>query len=210
MMREEGQITMVAGKVRSGKSAWTKQRLKRYSRIIAWDAKGEYAELRGWRRFDSLADLARACKETPGPGRFAYVPKAAEMVPGSAAFDRWARLAYTWVQVAPCAVVAEELADVTNPGKAPPGWGQLIRKSLVYGADIYAISQRPAESDKTAFGNAARIVCFQLVRVADQRYMAGEMGIDVTELIGLQKLDFVESNLDQNTKKRGRLAFKTR
>ena len=36
-----------------------------------------------------------------------------------------ARCAFTWTNAA---VAAEETADVTSPSKAPPNWGQLIRR----------------------------------------------------------------------------------
>lgn len=83
------------------------------------------------------------------------------------------------------AVVIEETSDVTTPGKAPEHYGVLIRRGLKYGCSIYAISQRPAESDKTTFGNAGMVHCCRLSLPRDVRYMAEVMGCDPGHIAAL-------------------------
>lgn len=206
--RNDGKIIIVSGKSRSGKSAYTKDELNQYQRCIAWDAKGEYGRLAGWTVVNSLAELVAYCIEKGSkPGKVAYKPKGHEMVPGSPTFDQWARIALEWTKVEPATAVAEELADVSSSGKASPGWGQLVRKGLEYGGDIYAVMQRPAEADKTVFGNASEIVSFMLVRANDKAYMAQEMGTTPDELPA-QPLHYYRAMLDENQFEKAVLQFK--
>jgi hypothetical protein len=107
-------------------------------------------------------------------------------------FDAFCRLAWVWVRVAPGVLVIEELADVTSPGKAPPAWGEIVRKGLRYGPHIYALTQRPAESDKTVIGNASVIHCHRMARSMDRAYMARELDIAQDQLDALKPLDFIE------------------
>ncbi|MCL1072999.1 hypothetical protein [Shewanella dokdonensis] len=87
-------------------------------------------------------------------------------------FEFWAACAFAWCNAC---IVAEELADVTTAGKAPPHWGQVVRRGRARGlAPIFAITQRPSESDKTTVGNATLVRCGRLNRANDRKYMAQE------------------------------------
>src|SRR3569623_2110456 len=55
------------------------------------------------------------------------------------AFDLWARAAFAWGN---CTAVAEELAGVTTPGKAPPGWHQLVSRGRKRGIEVIGETQR--------------------------------------------------------------------
>lgn len=189
-------ITVVVGSSGSGKSRWVKRQVERAPRVLVYDTDAEYCELPGFQRIDRARDLMRKLARA-ARGRFAFVPAnphAPEL------FDLWARAAFAWGN---CAAVAEELADVTAPGKAPPGWGMLVRRGRKRGVRVFAITQRPSESDKTAIGNATRLHVGALARALDRAYMARELDIDELHLAELAPLQFIERDRVRGTLTRG-------
>lgn len=196
--RRDGLLVLTVGASGSGKTAWVNRQTAKARRLLAWDIEGQHTA--GAEVVRSRVRLAEIAND-PGPGRYAYIPASVRD------FDFWARCAFLWVRRAPGVVVAEELADVTTPGKAPDGWGMLVRRGRKYGADIYAITQRPAESDKTAVGNAAIIHCCRMSRAQDRRYMAAEMDLQEREIAGLKGLDWVEKDMRTGKVRRGTLRF---
>jgi len=122
-----------------------------------------------------------------------------------ATFDTFCRLAWVWLRVnaragQSVAIVVEEMADVTTPGKAPPAWGEIVRKGLRFGPRIYALTQRPAESDKTVVGNANLLHCHAMARADDARYMARELrvGPELVDALRLDRFEWLE--LDRRTR----------
>lgn len=202
--RENGVLTAVAGASRFGKTGWVKQQIKTAKRLLIWDIRGEYIAKGefGWpgcERIDNIPELAKRLKETATTGaRIAYWGNLKD-------FQAWSDLAYAWGQYWPAVIVGEEIADVTNPAKAPEGWGQLIRKGLYYGNHIYAVTQRPAEADKTVWGNASVTHCHGMVLPTDVEYMARMMGVEPGVISGLAKLEFIERVSGEKTVKRGKL-----
>ncbi|MCL1144469.1 hypothetical protein L2747_00350 [Shewanella marinintestina] len=56
------------------------------------------------------------------------------------------------------AVVAEQTTDITSLSKAPYWWGLLICKGRARGlSPIFALTQRPAESDKTSHAGSKEL-----------------------------------------------------
>ncbi len=212
--RQDGSLTYVTGKSRSGKSAWVKAQIAKDPRIIVFDIKAEYSEQMGYKVVHHLVELVDLLQATPGPLKVAFRP----MQPAKE-FGIWSKAAFTWCKLSPCTILAEELADVTTPAKAPDGWGQLCRQAQGFGAKIYAITQRPSESDKTALGNASLIHCCSMVRAADRDYMAREMDVPLTEIAALlDPLDdqgnptkgphYIEKCLKTKKHQVGKLTFK--
>lgn len=191
------QVIVVCGSSGSGKSGWVKHRVAAKPRAIAWDVDDEYSGIRGWRRIDNLVELVRTLQRSP-TGRFAFVPKSL------AQFELWARAAFAWGE---CAAIAEELADVTSPGKAPAGWGQLVRRGRKRAIELYAVTQRPSESDKTVFGNATLFHVCALARDADRAYMARELDVDQARIDELRPLAYIEKNRVTGTLEAGNLVF---
>lgn len=175
-------ITLVCGASGSGKTAWLIQRIRRAKRVLVWDMKGEYARDHGFALLSDKSQLVDALRRSK-VGRFAF----RSIVPAD--FDFFCRAAYAWGK---CIVIAEELADVTTPGKAPLGWGMVVRRGRDRSLEVYGVTQRPAESDKTVIGNATLIHCAMLPRFADRQYMAREMDIDVEKIAALKPLEWVE------------------
>jgi hypothetical protein len=182
--RREGRLYCVTGATRSGKTLWTAQEVAPASRLLVWDLLGEWAARYRCRRIGSLRELAAAID---GRERIAFHR------PGMVEdFDAFCRLAFIFAQLRPGVVVIEETATVTSPGRAPPAWGDLVRMGLRYGVDLYALTQRPAESDKTAFGNASVIHCGRAVTPRDRATVAQYLDVPVSDVAQLQPLEFIE------------------
>lgn len=200
---DDGRLVVVGGASRSGKTAYVRKRTAADRRIIAWDPEDQWAQLRGWRRVTTRKELLKAI-EGKGRLQLAYV------VGGDlkAEFDFWAGcVQYAGRYVEPLVCVAEELADVTTPAKAPGNWGILLRRGLKRGITIYAISQRWAEADKTAIGNASEFVLFRQASGDDVLYLSRKTRVPATELENLKPLDFVHYDAATGAIERGRLRF---
>lgn len=172
--------------------------------MLVWDPQGSWPADPDNRvkAISSLVDLVAMAKHNAGPKRVAFVGHYSK-----ATFQSWARCAYLWGVLAPCTAVAEELAMVTNPGKAPAGWHRLVSGGLKYGIDIIAITQRPSESDSTVMGNATRLRCFRMQRKRDREMMAGELDIPVEKITRLAPLHYVERMAGCAEIVEGRLTF---
>jgi hypothetical protein len=123
-------------------------------------------------------------------------------------FNYWAEcVMYAGRYVEPLSCIAEELADVTTPGKAPEKWGILVRRGLKRGISIYAISQRWAEADKTAVGNASEFILFRQSSGDDIRYLSRKARVTFEDLDGLQQLEYVQKCAITGNLQRGKLKF---
>lgn len=202
-MSDDGRLVVVGGASRSGKTAFVKRAILKVPRVFAWDCEDQFSALRGWHRVASRAALLEAAKR-PGRAKVAYVP-AGDL---SAEFEFFASCCmYAGRFVEPLTVIAEELADVSTPAKAPGAWGVLVRRGLKRGITIYAISQRWSEADKTAFGNASDYVIFRQSSADDVRYIARKTRIDEAEINALKPLQFVHLDAYTQEVKRGMLKF---
>jgi hypothetical protein len=175
---EDGRLVVAGGKSRSGKTTWTEKQVRasKLGRALAWDPEDQWSQLPGWTRVTKAGDLARMLGD--GKMKVAFVPG----LDYKKDFQLFCKLAFNWGdKFGPFDLIAEELADVTPPGKAIGAWGTLLRRGLKRGINIYAISQRWQEADKTAIGNASQIVMFSMLP-RDQKYMSKETGIPLDEL----------------------------
>lgn len=203
MKTADGRLYVVAGASRSGKTAWVRQQIAGARRVMVWDVEGQFSELPGFERVTSRAALWAAAQRG-GSVKVAYVAG------GNLAeeFNFWAGcVQYAGRYVAPVAAVAEELADVTTPAKAPGNWGVLLRRGLKRGIVLYAISQRWAEADKTAVGNASEFVIFRQSSGDDVRYLSRKTRVPEAEIDGLKPLEFVRYDAHLQKSTRGKLRF---
>lgn len=199
----DGRLIVIGGASRSGKTAYTKRQVQKLKRVVAWDAEDQWAHLPGWQRVTSKAEFLRLIR-LPGSFKLAYVPGGDLQKQ----FDFWAGcVQYAGRYVAGLTCIAEELADVTSPAKAPGNWGILLRRGLKRGITIYAISQRWAEADKTAVGNASEFVLFMQSSGDDVRYLSKKTRIPEAELSGLSQLEFVRYDVLTKQVERGKLKF---
>lgn len=187
MQTNDGRIVIVSGKSRSGKTVYVERRTRTEKRVFVWDSEDQWSKLRGYQRVTTRAELARLADKS-GPCKVAYV--ASDNL--AAEFGFFAQCAFHWGRYhGGGVVIAEELADVTTTAKAPGHWGVLIRRGLKRGLTLYCISQRWAEADKTAFGNASEFVCFMAASFDDVKYLERKTRIPGTTLEGLRPLEYV-------------------
>lgn len=203
MKTNDGALYVIAGASRSGKTAWTRKQTAKDRRLFAWDPEDQWAQLPGWRKVTTRSALLESAQR-PGGCRVAYVAggKLADE------FDFWCGcVQYAGRYVEPLTCIAEELADVTTPSKAPGNWGILLRRGLKRGISIYAISQRWAEADKTAVGNASAFVLFRMSSGDDIAYMSRKTRVPLENLDGLKPLEWVKFNALTGEVERGKLRF---
>lgn len=206
MKTQDGRLYVIAGASRSGKTAWTVRQVKAARRVFAWDPEAQWCDLPGWRKVTTRAGMLAAA-QSPGPQRVAYVAGGAL----AAEFDFWAGcVMYAGRYVAPLEAVAEELADVTTPAKAPGNWGILIRRGLKRGITLRCISQRWSEADKTAVGNASDFVIFRQSSGDDVRYLSRKTRVQEGEINDLAPLQFVHMDALTGEISRGKVTFSKR
>jgi len=208
---KDGEITVISGMSGSGKSAYAIRQHRESKRLIVWDPEDDMAAKMKAKRITSAAALTVALLDEAqgGPGRWCYVPRSLGGAAMAHEFGFFCRVAMAWaVHYGPCDVIVEELADVSTAGKAPEGWGQLVRRGRKWGINTTAISQRWAESDKTTFGNAARVVIFRAASLPDASYISSRTGAaSAQEVMDLQILHFLEVNRKTGHQCRGAIKF---
>lgn len=202
MAKIEGEAGLFSGQSRYGKTTAVIEHVKRHApgardRILVYSPKEQLDDYIARLGAKHVARSRRGLidvlhKLGPEPGIVVYIPRR------RAEFGYWCRCAHWWAKQGfrkgrHSTVIAEELADVTTPAKAPEGWGELVRQGLGYGANVYGVSQRPAESDKTLPGNATFIHTHYLRRTGDRRYMAEEMDTDPDRIRALAKYQWLEA-----------------
>lgn len=203
MKTEDGKLYVVSGASRSGKTAWTRKATRPSRRVCAWDPEDQWAQLPGWKKVTTRPQLREAMMK-PGPWKIAFVAG------GDLAeeFNFWAQMVfYAGRYIAPLDAIAEELADVTSPGKAPGHWGILLRRGLKRGINIYAISQRWNEADKTAVGNATVFILFRQSSGDDIVYLSRKTRVKTEELEGLQQLEYIERSAITGEQRHAKLKF---
>lgn len=197
--RPDGSLTVITGATGSGKTLYALTVAKAAPRLIVWDVEGQYRDQAQCQAAQSRADLVRLARD----GRVRRI--AYQAPPSPAEFEFFCRVAWLWLQLAPAVVIVEELADVTSPAKAPATWGVIVRRGRKYGAKVLAVTQRPAESDKSCIGNAAAIVCFRASRAQDRDYMARELDVPADRVAALRPLEYLRRDLKTGEVRPGRV-----
>lgn len=200
-MRPDGSLILLLGVSRSGKSVYLKALLEKFKRVIVWDPKGEYVAQMGFTECKTKVDLVNAAKSTTGAGRIAFVSQ------GAKNFDFFCGVAMAWNKQAMCAIIPEELAEVTNAGKAAGNWGRLVSQGLAFGPTIIGTVQRGQEVDKSIMNNATYLHICRHNTESDRRYIADKIGCE-PELIPSKPLEFVQWSSDLGIVSRGLIDFK--
>ena len=180
-------LDAIFGAQQSGKSALMKiaTAIAKPARLMIWDPKREY------RAFGTATESLKAMVNGAlhGP-RFRIVFQPAlsrkEMRPQ---FDLFCKVAN---HVRDCAIVVDELADVTEPGWAPEGWEIVTRQGRHAGLVIMGASQRPADVDKSFYGNATRVAVFRLQAEGDVDRMAKLIRRPRDEITRLAPLEYLD------------------
>lgn len=187
--RNQANIGAILGASGSGKSSLIKLELmhERPARLVVWDPKREYG--RHAHSLAKLEELARAMRR--GTWSLAFTPAGSRKAM-RAQFDVFCKLANA---ARDCWCVVDELADVTEPNWAPEGWETLTRQGRHAGVTIRGASQRPADIDKSFYGNASRIAVFRMNAEGDVTRMAEILGVARDDVRNLKPLAFIERDM---------------
>lgn len=178
----EADIRLFCGSTGSGKSHQIKRAAKDARRLLVCDPDDEYPDDLGILRaptVNAAAKLAR--KRQLGPFRVA-IP-----VSGKEQFGDFCRLAFAMLDArAPMTIAVDELADFDNQGKAPQGWGDLIRRARKYRGTILAGAQTPSEISKTLVRQRSYLWIGYLESEHDHDYLARRTRIPKEEIEALR------------------------
>ncbi len=180
---KSGKLIALVGRSRSGKTQKAISLIKQIPCVMIWDVEGQYENVthRATNQRE-LAALVKACA-----GKKAVIGYTGRL----SDFNYFCKAAFIYVRLCgvmgkKSGVVFEETADVTSPAKAPEHYGVILRRGLKYGCDLFAITQRPAESDKTSVGNASIIHICAMNIPSDKKYMANMSGVPLAVVDGLR------------------------
>jgi hypothetical protein len=208
--RRDGEAFLVTGSRGSGKTAWVMQQIPRSAELVVWDVVGEWSRRRVVKAVHTLREL-HAAVVSNAPVRVGYVgPISTVDADGrrTPLFPIFCRLAWVWMRCQRGRVlVVEELADVTSPGKAPDAWGEIVRKGRHEGGSVYALTQRPAESDKTIAGNADVIHTGRLSFPRDRKSLAEYLDVPEAEVTALPSLHYIERDMRTRELRKGVVKF---
>ena len=199
----DGKLTIVSGSSRCGKTEKTFRLVRPFETVFVWDIEAQWCKRKGYKKITSLVDLKKIVRAGTR-GRYAYV-SAGNI---KAEFELFCMcVSYYGNFYGVCAVVAEELGDVTSIAKAGDCWGMLVRRGLKRGINIFAISQRWQEADKTAFGNATDYYIFMQSSLDDARYMSKKTSIDLERIWSLNKLEYLHFQKEGKLLEGGKVTF---
>jgi hypothetical protein len=179
----DGEIRIYSGRSRSGKTAKCLIDIEagKFETVFVFDIEAQWCEIKGFKKITSLAEFKKICVSGK-KGKYAVVVSG-DLKPE---FEKFCKCVFHYASFfGRCAIVAEELASVTTTSKAPPAWGDVCRRILKRGAWVFAISQRWAEADKTAIGNASRIFIFQPATMSDAKYLAEKVNLNESDIFNL-------------------------
>lgn len=193
----QASIGGIFGASGSGKSSLQKLELIELqpARLAVWDPKREY------RRFgipiEDLASMAKIVRRA-GPFRLVFHPKRTRKAMKEQ-FNGFCtlldRCADPELGGSPLWCVADELADVTEPNWAPEGWERLTRQGRHAGITIRGLTQRPAEIDKSFYGNLTDIAVFRQNAEGDVDRLAKILRVDRAAVGEMKQLEWIERNL---------------
>lgn len=182
----EADIIAVMGASGSGKSVFIKGELRRLkpARLMVWDFKREYAE-----HGKVAKTLAEALTMARAKNFKIVFQPSHDTATAKKQFDIFCRIAFAAKRLT---FVGEELAFVTSPGYAPPGWAMLILAGRSEGLKIYGASQRPVGIDKNFFGTCTTIRTGRLNYKNDIATMSDVLKVPREQVDRLLPLQFIQ------------------
>lgn len=186
---QAARIEAVLGASGSGKSAYIKAeiRARKPPRLLIYDPEGEY--LAFGRAVSSLADVHSVLAQAGPAGKFKLIFRPhADPARAVKQFDFLCRMAF---EAGNLLYIAEELADVTTPSRAPVGWSMMSRRGRKRGCHVIGASQRPANIDKNFLGNCTSVRSGRLLYEADARAVGAVLGVPFGDLLALESLHYV-------------------
>lgn len=195
-------VTAIIGSTGSGKGSRMKWILgrERYDRLAIFDPEGEYGEF--GTVVNTLGELVALLKKTKF--RAVFVPSEN---------DKAKKIQFEIFCQAvagdddgiggECAVVVDELAEVTTPSWAPAGWRKVCNKGRKRGLIVYGMSQFPAQVDKAFWGACTTIFTGRLITPAHAKAMGEQIGVRPDEIRSLSDLEYMEMDVRTGQLTRG-------
>ncbi|MFM2481163.1 hypothetical protein [Celerinatantimonas sp. YJH-8] len=201
ILRKDGSMALFLGITRSGKSVPVKRISEKWSRVLVYDPKGEYHTQLGYEQANSRRELFGMLKAATGPAKINY--------PGVSKGDFlfFCDCAFNWIRQKEAMIICEELASVTNAGKADGPWNRLINQSMAFGPLIVGTVQRGQEVDKSLMNSASFVHVAQHGTDDDAYYIAKKLGVDMSE-IPREPLQFLQWTGSRGIVVRGHVDFK--
>lgn len=200
-VRPDGVLIVAIGVSRSGKSVWLKEAIKDDQRVIAFDPKGEYYMGMGYWPCRTRAELIAALRASTGAAKICYLQH------DKKEFDFFCDAAFNWNRLARCTIIAEELGNTTNCGKASGHWGRLISQGLAYAPKVIGTVQRGQEVDKSIINNASFLHICRHSTSKDQKYIADQLGISPNDVPSVP-LEFIQWSSDKGLVVSGAIDFR--
>ena len=208
----------MTGAAGSGKTTWTIEQVRDSPRLLVWDSGYDFApalRLTPVRRLCDLGDLVLEDLRSSGSsGMSSHASRAPQRIAYTGPITRehfitFCRIAYVWMRAHErSALVVDELADVTSSGKATPGWGDIVRKHRKFTRGrVFALTQRPAESDKTIIGNATILHCGRMNFAEDEVYISKCLKVPLEDIQALPDFHYLERNMRTRALSRGVVAI---
>lgn len=159
----------------------------RPARLLVWDPKREYDAF--GQACDKLGELVRLASRRSFAAIFRPQRSRAAMRKQFNVFCQAAERAGN------CWVLVDELADVTEPNWAPEWWEVLSRQGRHAGITIRGASQRPADIDKSFYGNASHLAVFRMNAEGDVDRCAKLLGVPRHQVLELRPLEFITRDM---------------
>lgn len=187
--QKPGRLHAVYGITRTGKGKWVISRISQKKAALVWDLKGDVSEYPCQWRARTIPALKAALLKS-NPGMICYTGSKAD-------FQQFCVLARLFCEKfrGDGALVIDETSDITGNAGAAGAYGELLRKALNLGCDIYSMAQRAAEADKTTLANASFFHFSTPGTPADCKKMSDICGIPLNIISALAP-DFEKSRFD--------------
>jgi hypothetical protein len=206
----------VWGRSGSGKSAYTKRRIKSERRVIVFDPLGEYGA-EGFKviehRAGGLDAVRLAMRDNWQSFRLAYVPPAGREPVALSALCKMLLKAQTAFfdgrsKAQICLVVEEmNLSFSLSGGVArAPGFAEICSRGRHYGIEVIGVSQRIAEVATRFRGNCTETIVFRQKGPRDVAAAAAELGTKEARITALRNLQYLAEKDGEITA--GALTFK--
>lgn len=189
---------LVVGASGSGKSAYTKQRLRGQSRVVVFDPLDEYRELPGFRSHANINAVIGDMKARWKSFRIAYVPPSGdEMRALNTVSDLLLKVQAPYREGGPggpVTFVIEEmnLSFPVNVGSHKvKRFSEICSRGRHFGIEVIGVSQRLAEIDTRFRGNCTENIVFNQVGDRDQSAAAAIIGCSKSKVGNLPKLHYV-------------------
>ena len=158
--------TFICGTSGTGKSNVTRQLVKKakLSRLVGWDVDKDHPFRH---RVYSISDLIDYLKLNGHKARFSVAysgPVSQE------AFELFCAAVFSILDgTKDTGVLCEEMADVSNVGKAKPHLGTLMRRGRKFGMVFFGVSQKPQEVSSTVYDQCNYFYIGRLKRLGAKR-----------------------------------------